>query len=146
MISHHQAIIDLINQVYDSTSAATEEAVDNLDDQENFESILGVEEPEDLLEANDEEPIKRLVNSLLWQAAKDEASDVHIDPSPKSTVVRYRIDGVLHQVTTLPRQVHVTVVNRVKVMSRLDIAQKGLPQDGRTMVLIAGKKLSLIHI
>ena len=136
MISHHQAIIDLINQVYDSTSAATEEAVDNLDDQENFESILGVEEPEDLLEANDEEPIKRLVNSLLWQAAKDEASDVHIDPSPKSTVVRYRIDGILHQVTTLPRQVHVTVVNRVKVMSRLDIAQKGLPQDGRTMVMI----------
>ena len=143
MISHHQAIIDLINQVYDSTSAATEEAVDNLDDQENFESILGVEEPEDLLEANDEEPIKRLVNSLLWQAAKDEASDVHIDPSPKSTVVRYRIDGVLHQVTTLPRQVHVTVVNRVKVMSRLDIAQKGLPQDGRTMVLIAGKKIDI---
>ena len=143
VISHHQAIIDLINQVYDNTSAATEEAVDNLDDQENFESILGVEEPEDLLEANDEEPIKRLVNSLLWQAAKDEASDVHIDPSPKSTVVRYRIDGVLHQVTTLPRQVHVTVVNRVKVMSRLDIAQKGLPQDGRTMVLIAGKKIDI---
>jgi general secretion pathway protein E len=117
--------------------------VDNLDDQENFESILGVEEPEDLLEAKDEEPIKRLVNSLLWQAAKDEASDVHIDPSPKSTVVRYRIDGVLHQVTTLPRQVHVTVVNRIKVMSRLDIAQKGLPQDGRTMVLIAGKKIDI---
>ena len=64
VIFHHQAIIDLINQVYDSTSAATEEAGDNLDDQENFESILGVEEPEDLLEANDEEPIKRLVNSL----------------------------------------------------------------------------------
>lgn len=143
VVSHHQAIIDLINRAYDSTSAATEEAVDNLDAQESFESILGVDEPEDLLEANDEEPIKRLVNSLLWQAAKDEASDVHIDPSPKSTAVRYRIDGVLHQVTTLPRQVHVTVVNRVKVMSRLDIAQKGLPQDGRTMVLIAGKKIDI---
>ena len=70
VISHHQAIIDLINQVYDGTSAATEEAVDNLDDQENFESILGVEEPEDLLEANDEEPIKRLVNSLLLASRK----------------------------------------------------------------------------
>jgi general secretion pathway protein E len=143
VISQRQAIIDLIHRIYDKTSAATEEAIDNLDAEESFESILSVEEPEDLLESSDEEPIKRLVNSLLWQAAKDEASDVHIDPNPKATVVRYRVDGVLHQVTALPRPVHLTVVNRVKVMSRLDIAQKGLPQDGRTMVLIAGKKIDI---
>ena len=96
-----------------------------------------------MLDATDEEPIKRLVNSLLWQAAKEEASDVHIDPTPRDSVVRYRIDGVLQQVTVFPRLVHVTVVNRVKVMSRLDIAQKGLPQDGRSMVLIAGRKIDI---
>ena len=143
VISHKQAVLDLINRAYDESSASTEEAVDQLDSEETFENILAVEEPEDLLDATDEEPVKRLVNSLLWQAAKDEASDVHIDPTPRDSVVRYRIDGVLQQVTVFPRQVHVTVVNRIKVVSRLDIAQKGLPQDGRSMVLIAGRKIDI---
>ena len=143
VISHKQAVLDLINRAYDESSASTEEAVDQLDSEETFENILAVEEPEDLLDATDEEPVKRLVNSLLWQAAKDEASDVHIDPTPHDSIVRYRIDGVLQQVTVFPRQVHVTVVNRIKVVSRLDIAQKGLPQDGRSMVLIAGRKIDI---
>ena len=143
VISHKQAVLDLINRAYDESSASTEEAVDQLDSEETFENILAVEEPEDLLDATDEEPVKRLVNSLLWQAAKDEASDVHIDPTPSDSIVRYRIDGVLQQVTVFPRQVHVTVVNRIKVVSRLDIAQKALPQDGRSMVLIAGRKIDI---
>jgi len=143
VISHKQAVLDLINRAYDESSASTEDAVDLLDPEETYENILAVEEPEDLLDATDEEPIKRLVNSLLWQAAKDEASDVHIDPTPRETIVRYRIDGVLQQVTVFPRQVHVTVINRIKVMSRLDIAQKSLPQDGRSMVLIAGRKIDI---
>ena len=143
VISHKQAVLDLINRAYDESSASTEEAVNQLDFEETFENILAVEEPEDLLDATDEEPVKRLVNSLLWQAAKDEASDVHIDPTPSDSIVRYRIDGVLQQVTVFPRQVHVTVVNRIKVVSRLDIAQKGLPQDGRSMVLIAGRKIDI---
>ena len=143
VISHKQAVLDLINRAYDESSASTEDAVDLLDSEETYENILAVEEPEDLLDATDEEPIKRLGNSILWQAAKDEASDVHIDPTPRETIVRYRIDGVLQQVTVFPRQVHVTVVNRIKVMSRLDIAQKGLPQDGRSMVLIAGRKIDI---
>ena len=143
VISHKQAVLDLINRAYDESSASTEEAVDQLDSEETFENILAVEEPEDLLDATDEEPVKRLVNSLLWQAAKDEASDVHIDPTPRDSIVRYRIDGVLQQVTVFPRQAHVTVVNRIKVVSRLDIAQKGLPQDGRSMVLIAGRKIDI---
>ena len=143
VISHKQAVLDLINRAYDESSASTEEAVDQLDSEETFENILAVEEPEDLLDATDEEPVKRLVNSLLWQAAKDKASDIHIDPTPRDSIVRYRIDGVLQQVTVFPRQVHVTVVNRIKVVSRLDIAQKGLPQDGRSMVLIAGRKIDI---
>jgi len=143
LVTTPQALLDLINRSYDESSASTEDAVDQLDNVEEFENIMGIEEPEDLLEATDEEPVKRLVNSLLWQAAKEEASDIHIDPAPGETQVRYRIDGMLHQITVIPRQVHVTVVNRIKVMSRLDIAQKGLPQDGRSMVLIAGKKIDI---
>ena len=143
IISHKQAIIDLINRAYDESSSSTEEAVEQLDSDQVFENILAVEEPEDLLDSTDEEPVKRLVNSLLWQAAKDMASDVHIDPTTSDTIVRYRIDGVLNQVTIFPKQVHVSVVNRIKVMSRLDIAQKSTPQDGRSMVLIAGKKIDI---
>lgn len=140
IVSNRQTIIDLINQAYERAST-TEQAIDELDT-EGFENILD-EEAEDLIDAIDEEPVKRLVNSLLWQAVREEASDVHIDPSPRETFVRYRIDGVLYNVSTIPKEAHLTVVNRVKVMSRLDIAQKGLPQDGRTMVLIAGKKIDI---
>jgi len=143
VITHKKAVLDLINRAYEQSSASTEEAVEQLESEEIFENILAVEEPEDLLDATDEEPIKRLVNSLLWQAAKDLASDVHIDPSTGDTIVRYRIDGVLNQVTVFPKQVHVSVVNRIKVMSRLDIAQKSIPQDGRSMLLIAGKKIDI---
>ena len=89
-----------------TVSAATEEAVDNLDDQENFEEHLGVEEPEDWLEANDEEPIKRLVNSYSGKPQKMRRVMHTLIPLPKSTVVRYRIDGMFAPGDTLPRQVH----------------------------------------
>ncbi|MBF0276519.1 MAG: Flp pilus assembly complex ATPase component TadA [SAR324 cluster bacterium] len=140
IVSNRQAITDLINQAYERTGT-TEQAIDDLDTQ-GFENILE-EEAEELLDSIDEEPVKRLVNSLLWQAAREDASDVHIDPSPRETNVRYRIDGVLYDVSTIPKNAHLTVVNRVKVMSRLDIAQKGMPQDGRTRVLVAGKRVDI---
>ncbi len=143
VLASRQAVLDLINRAYDQSSSFAEDTMEQLEGEDGFENILGVEEPQDLLEATGEEPVKRLVNNLLWQATKEEASDVHIDPSPSETSVRYRLDGVLHPITSFPKQVHVTVINRIKVMSRLDIAQKALPQDGRTMVLIAGKKIDI---
>lgn len=138
-----QAVLDFINRAYDQENRLSEEAVEQLDSEERIDGISGLEEPEDLLDATDEEPVKRLVNSLLWQAVKEGASDVHVDPAPQETHIRYRIDGVLHRVTQVPRAAHVTVVNRIKVMSRLDIAQKSMPQDGQTMVVIAGKKIDI---
>jgi len=143
ILTNKKAVLDLINRAYDQSSSTTEEAVEQLDSDEVFENILAVDEPEDLLDATDEEPVKKLVNSLLWQAAKDLASDIHIDPTTRDSIVRYRIDGVLQQATVFPNQVHVSVVNRIKVMSRLDIAQKTMPQDGRSMVLIAGRKIDI---
>lgn len=140
IVSSRNKITDLINHAYDR-AGSTEQAIDGLES-EQFESIEE-EEVEDLIDATDEEPIKRLVNSLLWQAAREEASDVHIEPSPKETTVRNRIDGTLYATSTVPKEAHHSVVNRIKVMSRLDIAQKGLPQDGQTRVLIAGKKVDI---
>ncbi|MBF0287291.1 MAG: Flp pilus assembly complex ATPase component TadA [SAR324 cluster bacterium] len=141
IVSNEQTILDLINRAYEQTRP-TEQAVDDLET-EQFQSILE-EEAEDLLDSVDEEPVKRLVNNILWQAARENASDIHLDPSPQETAVRYRIDGMLYSIPTIIRKdAHVTVINRIKVMSRLDIAQKGLPQDGRTRVLIAGKKIDI---
>ncbi len=143
VLAARQVVLDFINRSYDQATGFSEEAVGDLDAEERIEGISGLEEPEDLLDATDEEPVKRLVNSLLWQAVRDGVSDVHVDPTPKETQIRYRIDGVLHAVTVVPRAAHITVVNRIKVMSRLDIAQKGIPQDGQTMIVIAGKKIDI---
>ncbi len=140
VVSNREAILSLINQAYERTST-TEQAIEELDT-DGFE-IFSDDEAEDLIDAVDEEPVKRLVNNLLWQAVRENASDVHVDPTPREISVRYRVDGILYNVSSLPRKAHSTVVNRVKVMSRLDIAQKGMPQDGRTMVLIAGKKIDI---
>lgn len=142
VISHQQAILDLINRAYER-STGTDQMVGELDTTEGFESIFSYEEPEDLLDTADEEPIKRVVNNVLYEAAQDNASDIHIDPSPTETTVRFRVDGVLHIITNVPKQAHVALINRIKVMSRLDIAQKGLPQDGRAMVLIRGRKVDI---
>lgn len=140
IVSNRQTILDLINQAYERAGTTAQ----NMDewDVEGFKHTFD-EEAEDLIDAIDEEPVKRLVNGLLWQAVREEASDLHIDPSPKETTVRYRIDGLLYNVSAIPKEAHLTVVNRIKVMSRLDISQKGLPQDGRSMVLIAGKKIDI---
>ncbi len=140
VVSNREAILNLINQAYERAST-TDAAIEELDI-EGFDNIQD-DETEDLIDAVDEEPVKHLVNSLLWQAVRENASDVHIDPTPREINVRYRIDGILYDLSTIPKKAHLTVVNRVKVMSRLDIAQKGMPQDGRTMVLIAGKKIDI---
>ncbi len=139
-ISNRQSILDLINQAYERKDTH-KESIANLDATET--TTVNFEEVEDLLESTDEEPVKRLVNNILWKAAREEASDIHLTPNAKETTVRYRIDGILYQELTVPKSAHMMVVNRIKVMSKLDIAQKSMPQDGRTMVIIAGKKIDI---
>ena len=80
---------------------------------------------------------------MLYQAAKSNASDVHVDATPSEVVVRFRVDGILHNANNLPKAIQRTLINRVKIMSRLDISQHGLPQDGRTLILIAGRKIDI---
>ena len=100
-------------------------------------------EPSDLLESDDEAPIIRLINALLTQAVKDNASDIHIEPFENRLVIRFRIDGVLREVLQSKRAVAPLVVSRVKVMSKLDIAEKRLPQDGRISLRIAGRAVDV---
>jgi general secretion pathway protein E len=100
-------------------------------------------EPTDLLESDDDAPIIRLINALLTQAVKENASDIHIEPFENRLVVRYRVDGVLREVLAPQKAVAQPVVSRIKVMAKLDIAEKRLPQDGRIGLRIAGRPVDV---
>jgi general secretion pathway protein E len=100
-------------------------------------------EPEDLAESEDDAPIIRLINALLTEAVKEGASDIHIEPFENRLVVRFRIDGVLREVLSPQKAIANAVVSRIKVMARLDIAEKRLPQDGRISLRIAGNPVDV---
>jgi general secretion pathway protein E len=102
------------------------------------------EEDEDILHASAEDaPIIRFVNSLIFNASKSKASDIHIEPGDKEVVVRYRVDGVLKEVRRAPKGHLPSIIARVKIMAGLNIAEKRLPQDGRIRRKIAGKEVDM---
>jgi general secretion pathway protein E len=135
-------IVDQINKTYSRLrgSHELEEGVkkDDEDDAE-FQS----EELVDMLDANDEAPIIRWVNSLMFQAAKERASDIHIEPGERDVVVRYRVDGVLREAKRAPKKFQASITARVKIMAGLNIAEKRLPQDGRIRRKMAGKDVDM---
>lgn len=94
-------------------------------------------------DAIDDAPIVKFVNALIAQAVGDRASDIHIEPQETDVRVRYRIDGVLHEITTQSKRIHAGVVSRLKIMGDLDIAERRIPQDGRISLKISGKKIDL---
>jgi type IV pilus assembly protein PilB len=115
-------------------------------DLEDLTAILDVEEEEDLSkvrEAVDDAPIVRYVNALITQAIQDRASDIHLEPTERDLRVRYRIDGVLHEIMRSPKSIQSGVISRLKIMSDINIAERRIPQDGRLSVNANGKKIDL---
>ena len=98
---------------------------------------------EDLLDVEDDAPIIRMINALLTQAARDGASDIHIEPFEQASVVRFRIDGSLRDVVRPKKGLHAALISRIKIMAQLDIAEKRLPQDGRITLKVGGKPLDV---
>ena len=98
---------------------------------------------EDLLEAADDAPIIRMLNALLTQAARDGASDIHIEPYERHSSVRFRIDGTLREVVQPNRALHAALISRLKIMAELDIAEKRLPQDGRISLRIGTRAVDV---
>ena len=118
--------------------------VSDLDERLDLRTLADeLPEPEDLLESEDDAPIIRLINALLTEAVKEGASDIHIEPYENRLVVRFRIDGVLREVLSPQKAIANAVVSRIKVMAKLDIAEKRLPQDGRIGLRIAGRPVDV---
>lgn len=132
-------IQEAINRVYERNTASL---VDNIS--EEFDETYDLEGPIDILEATeDDAPVIKFVNSLLFRALKEKASDIHIEPFEKEFVVRFRIDGILYDIIRQPKRAHAAIASRIKVMGTLDIAEKRLPQDGRIKIKIAGKDVDI---
>ena len=134
----------LLQQSYESGSAEAMDMMDSLDGDTDLSQIAQeLDEPEDLLESEDDAPIIRLLNALLTQAIKEGASDVHLDTFEGRMVVRFRVDGVLREILEPKRAIAPLLVSRIKVMAKLDIAEKRLPQDGRISLRIAGRPVDV---
>ncbi|PIR18435.1 MAG: type II secretion system protein GspE [Deltaproteobacteria bacterium CG11_big_fil_rev_8_21_14_0_20_49_13] len=142
VIASSYEIVNAINTVYNRATGSGEDAMGDLD-QNMGEINADFDEPVDLLDATDEAPIIRLVNSLLFRAVKQKASDIHIEPFEKELVIRFRIDGVLYDIMNPPKRAQNSIISRVKIMAGLNIAEKRLPQDGRIRIKIAGKDIDI---
>jgi general secretion pathway protein E len=136
VLSTSEKVLDLINKVYAKRTSTVD-----LEEGDEFEGEG--EELVDIIDVTDEAPIIRWVNSLIFQAVKERASDIHVEPGDKEVVVRYRIDGVLYETRRANRNYAASITARVKIMAGLNIAEKRLPQDGRIRRRIAGKDIDM---
>jgi general secretion pathway protein E len=139
LMATNSKIQDAINRVYEKSTAN----LTGLDDLENEDYDLE-ESTIDLLEAGDDDaPVIRLVNSLLFRAVKEKASDIHVEPYEKDLVVRFRIDGILFDIFKQSKKFQNAITSRIKVMANLNIAEKRLPQDGRIPLKVGGKDIDI---
>ncbi len=133
-----------LQEEYESGSSAAMQLIEGLDEEMDLHQLAQhMPEPEDLMESQDDAPIIRLINALLTEAIKEDASDIHIEPFENRLLVRFRVDGVLHEVLQPRRVLAPLLVSRIKVMARLDIAEKRLPQDGRISLRVAGRAVDV---
>jgi len=139
VVSTPLKVQDTINRVYEK---ANTNIVNSIEDE--FDESLDLDGPIDILDAGaDEAPVIRFVNSIIFRAVKEKASDIHIEPFEKETVYRFRINGVMTEILKQPLKTHAAVSSRIKVMAKLDIAEKRLPQDGRIKIKMAGKDVDI---
>ena len=133
-----------MQRAYESDSSEASLIAGDMEEDMDLENLASlVPETEDLLESADDAPIIRLINALLTQAIREDASDVHIETFEDRMVVRLRVDGVLREILEPRRVLAPLLVSRIKVMAKLDIAEKRLPQDGRISLKVAGRAVDV---
>ncbi|HSQ01450.1 MAG TPA: type II secretion system ATPase GspE [Candidatus Dormibacteraeota bacterium] len=136
-------IVDAINRIYDAASNTATDLMEGLDEDRLEMMATDFEETQDLLDADEEAPIIRLINSVLFQAVKDRASDIHVEPFERDLAIRFRIDGILYDIISPPKRFQPVIISRVKIMAGLNLAEKRLPQDGRIRIKLAGKEVDI---
>ena len=136
---------ELLSAAYARDSSEAKQMVEDLGDEMDLRPVWpsALPETEDLLEQQDDAPIIRLINALLSQAIRENASDVHIETFEQALVVRFRVDGVMREVVRPRRELASLLISRIKVMARLDIAEKRVPQDGRISLRIGGREVDV---
>ena len=133
-----------LNAVWQRDSSEARQLMEDLGSAEDFFTLAEeLPETEDLLESDDDAPIIKLINAMLAEAIKEGASDIHIETFEKSLVIRFRVDGTLHEMLRPGRKLASLLVSRIKVMARLDIAEKRVPQDGRIALLLGGRAIDV---
>ncbi|MGL5947594.1 MAG: type II secretion system ATPase GspE [Aeromonas sp.] len=134
----------LMMEQYQRDSSEARQLMEDLGNEMDFFTLAeDLPQGEDLLDADDDAPIIRLINAMLSEAIKEEASDIHIETFEKALVIRFRIDGVLREILRPQRKLASLLVSRIKVMSRMDIAEKRVPQDGRISLRIGGRAVDV---
>ncbi len=134
VLAQRVEITNLINHAYKRKADVVDEALDNLEDGDMIDMAAGVDVAEDILDVANKAPIIKLVNMILFQALKMRASDVHLHPYEDRLQVRNRIDGILYDMEAIPKRVQDAVISRIKIMGKMDIAERRLPQDGRATI------------
>jgi len=133
----------LLAQTYEQDSDQAMAVMEGVSDELDLDQLAETIEPEDLLEAEDDAPIIKLINAVLSEAIKINASDVHIEAFENRMRIRFRVDGVLREILQPPKNIAPLVISRIKVMAKLDIAEKRLPQDGRISLKVAGRSVDV---
>ena len=132
-----------LSEIYSVDAITAEEFESDGEDDDLTSLAEGLPKTADLLDSENDAPVIRLINALIAEAVKTKASDIHVEPYEKSLSIRLRIDGVLREVLSLPSKMTPVLTSRVKVMSRLDIAEKRVPQDGRISISLGGKNVDV---
>jgi type IV pilus assembly protein PilB len=146
MLGAENQLIEKINAIYSQLDSADEILGDmSVEEDGQMQSVREEEtlSTTQLQAAAEEAPVVRLGNSLIMQAVKDGASDIHVEPAKTSVRIRYRIDGVLHETHKFPRKLHAALVSRFKILAKLDIAERRVPQDGRIPLRVEGREIDL---
>ena len=142
VLSTKDNILSAINISYDLSRDSAEQLVQDME--ENGSTIISeIEDTSDLLDDISDAPIIKLVNHIISQSIKARASDIHIEPYQTSFKVRYRVDGILYDLLTPPKWIQPTLISRIKVMAKMDIAEKRLPQDGRLEIKMGDQEIDV---
>ncbi len=139
-----EELAQAINSAYSRGDGTAAQVVGEVEGEVDLSRLMqDLPEVEDLLESEDDAPIIRMINALLTQAAREGASDIHIEPFENASVVRFRVDGTLRDVVRPKKALHGALISRIKIMAQLDIAEKRLPQDGRITLRVGGRAVDV---